>query len=239
MGMGRGRKGDNVSQEAHLLLPVKCRKVTGAHWGSATTVYHRMTADDPFPKTTASFCKMISRRSAAPSVKELEHVMDSCRVELNEIDEVWPNLYIGNITAAHNKEELRKRGITHILNAAHAAWGSKGSQAFYGTEFHYYGIAAEDSPDFDLGVHFRPASEFITKALSVPNGKILVHCILGRSRSAALVLAYLMICQNFSLADAVGKVLQNRAISPNRGFLKQLQDLDLELRYKIRLCQLL
>ncbi|XP_053164925.1 dual specificity protein phosphatase 26-like [Hemicordylus capensis] len=140
---------------------------------------------------------------------------------------------------AHNKEELRKCGITHVLNAAHAAWGSKGSQDFYGKEIHYYGIAAEDSTDFDLSIHFHPASKYIHEVLSAPNGKILVHCILGKSRSATLVLAYLMICHNFSLADAIERVLQHRAISPNRGFLKQLQDLDLELRYKINLCQLL
>ncbi|XP_066478184.1 dual specificity protein phosphatase 26-like [Tiliqua scincoides] len=188
---------------------------------------------------TATFRTMNTLHSATPSLKELERVLDSCRMELKEIDEVWPNLYLGNIVIAHNKEELRRRGITHILNAAHAAWGSRGSQVFYGQEVHYYGIAAEDCIDFDLSIHFRPASEYIHKALSAPNGKILVHCILGKSRSAALVLAYLMSRQNFSLADAIERVLQQRAISPNRGFLKQLQDLDLELRYKISPCQLL
>lgn len=35
--------------------------------------------------------------SATPSVKELEHVLDSCRMELNHVDEVWPNLYIGDM----------------------------------------------------------------------------------------------------------------------------------------------
>ncbi|XP_020651818.3 dual specificity protein phosphatase 13A [Pogona vitticeps] len=178
-------------------------------------------------------------QSAMSSVEELEHAVDSCRMELNEVDEVWPNLYIGSIVIAHNEEELRKCGITHILNAAHNAWGSKGSQDFYGKEFHYHGIAAEDSVDFDLSTHFHPASQYIHKVLSTPKGKILVHCILGKSRSAALVLAYLMIYQKFPLAEAMERVLQKRAISPNRGFLKQLQNLDLELRYKINLCRLL
>ncbi|XP_044276049.1 dual specificity phosphatase 29-like [Varanus komodoensis] len=178
-------------------------------------------------------------RPAADSVTELERALESCRVEFNEIDEVWPNLYIGNIAIAHNKEELKKLGITHILNAAHGAWGSKGSQAFYGREIHYYGIEAEDSTDFDLSIYFRPASAYIHKALGAPNGRILVHCVLGKSRSATLVLAYLMIFQNFSLPEAVERILQSRAISPNRGFLKQLQDLNMELQHKIKQCQLL
>ncbi|XP_003223192.1 dual specificity protein phosphatase 26 [Anolis carolinensis] len=181
---------------------------------------------------------MNTLKSAAPSLKELEHAMDNCRMELNEIDEVWSNIYIGGIVIAHNKEELKRYGITHILNAAHNAWGSKGNQAFYSREFLYHGIAAEDSTDFDLSVYFYPASEYIHKALSSPNGKILVHCILGKSRSATLVLAYLMIHHNFSLAAALEKILLSRAISPNRGFLKQLQDLELELRHRISLCQL-
>uniref|UniRef100_A0A670ZT32 Dual specificity protein phosphatase n=1 Tax=Pseudonaja textilis TaxID=8673 RepID=A0A670ZT32_PSETE len=138
------------------------------------------------------------------------------------------NLDNGKVTA-HNKEELRRYGITHILNAAHGAWGSKGNQTFYGSEISYYGIAAEDDVDFDLTVYFHPASEYIHQALKAPKGKILVHCVLGKSRSPALVLAYLMIYQNLSLADALEMLLQHRAISPNRGFLKQLQDLDLEL----------
>ncbi|XP_054838899.1 dual specificity protein phosphatase 13-like [Eublepharis macularius] len=183
--------------------------------------------------------KTSTPESALLSIKELEYILDSCRMELKEVDEVWPNLYIGNIVTAHDKEELRRLGISHVLNAAHAAWGSRGCQAFYGQEIHYHGISAEDDPDFDLSGHFHPASEYIHKALSAPQGKILVHCILGKSRSAALVLAYLMIYQNFSLREAIERVLQHRAISPNRGFLKQLQDLDLELLYKISPCQLL
>uniref|UniRef100_A0A8D0H2N3 Dual specificity protein phosphatase n=1 Tax=Sphenodon punctatus TaxID=8508 RepID=A0A8D0H2N3_SPHPU len=177
--------------------------------------------------------------TAAPSIQELEHVLESCRTELNHIDEVWPNLFIGDIVIAHDREELRKLGITHVLNAAHSAWGSKGDQDFYGQEIHYHGIAAEDSIDFNLSRHFYPASEYINGALSTPNGKILVHCVLGKSRSASLVLAYLMIVYHYSLAKAIQRVTLHRAISPNRGFLKQLQDLDVELHYKISLCELL
>ncbi|XP_070610029.1 dual specificity protein phosphatase 13A-like [Erythrolamprus reginae] len=182
---------------------------------------------------------MDTLRANIPSVKELERRIDSCRLELNELDEVWPKIYIGNMVTAHNKERLSQHGITHILNAAHGAWGSKGNQTFYGSEISYYGIAAEDSVDFDLSVYFHPASKYIHQALRTPKGKILVHCVLGKSRSSALVLAYLMIYQNLSLADALEMLLRHRAISPNRGFLKQLQDLDLELRCKRTLCRLL
>lgn len=30
-------------------------------------------------------------------IKELELILDSCTLELTPVDEVWPNLYIGNV----------------------------------------------------------------------------------------------------------------------------------------------
>lgn len=61
-------------------------------------------------------------------------------------------------------------------------------------------------------------------------GKVFVHCAMGVSRSGALVLAYLMICQGLSLAKAIAAVRLNRDIGPNSGFLKQLLQLELSLR---------
>lgn len=66
-------------------------------------------------------------------------------------------------------------GITHILNAAHAKQGSIGDESYYGTEFVYHGIPAEDSSKFDISVHFRTASDFIHKALKKKNGMKSSH----------------------------------------------------------------
>lgn len=61
-------------------------------------------------------------------------------------------------------------------------------------------------------------------------GKILVHCAVGLSRSATLVLAYLMIRQNMTLVEAIRTVKDHRGVIPNRGFLRQLNGLDGILR---------
>jgi protein tyrosine phosphatase len=61
-------------------------------------------------------------------------------------------------------------------------------------------------------------------------GKILVHCAVGVSRSATLVLAYLMLYHHFTLVEAIKKVKDHRGIIPNRGFLRQLLALDRRLR---------
>ncbi|XP_034049335.1 dual specificity protein phosphatase 13-like [Thalassophryne amazonica] len=142
-------------------------------------------------------------------------------------------------TAAQNKSTLLKLGITHILNAAHSKRGSIGNQSFYGNDFVYCGIPAEDSTHFDLDVYFQPAANFIHEALKAPDGKVLVHCIMGMSRSSTLVLAYLMIYHHIPLKLALQKLIQKRAIYPNRNFLALLLDLDLQLMRKKKSCQIL
>lgn len=64
----------------------------------------------------------------------------------------------------------------------------------------------------------------------VPLGKVLVHCMVGMSRSATCVLAYLMINRKMSAAEAIRTVRMHRDIHPNEGFLQQLADLDNELK---------
>ena len=57
-----------------------------------------------------------------------------------------------------------------------------------------------------------------------------MHCAVGVSRSATLVLAYLMLYHRLTLVEAIKKVKDHRGISPNRGFLRQLLALDRRLR---------
>ena len=64
-----------------------------------------------------------------------------------------------------------------------------------------------------------------------------MHWAMGVSRSGALVLAYLMICQGLSLAEAIITVRLNRDITPNLGFLEQLRQLELKLRPQSRQMQ--
>ncbi|KAF5901566.1 dual specificity protein phosphatase 13-like, partial [Clarias magur] len=83
-------------------------------------------------------------------IRALENILDGCKFDLSAVDEVWPNVYIGNVAIAQNRSALKKLGITHILNAAHAKQGSLGDESYYGTAFVYYGIPAEDSGRLSL-----------------------------------------------------------------------------------------
>lgn len=57
-------------------------------------------------------------------------------------------------------------------------------------------------------------------------GIVLIHCIMGISRSATIAIAYLIIKKGFRAKEAVEKVKKARDIRPNNGFLKQLVQLD-------------
>lgn len=104
------------------------------------------------------------------------------------------------------------------------------SAAYYrnsGIEF--FGIEALDIAVFPLFQHFPAAIEFIDGALR-DNGKVLVHCGEGISRSSTLVLAYLMVKRGMRVQDAVRQVVKNRNILPNQGFLLQLCQLHDQLQ---------
>uniref|UniRef100_A0A3Q0TI34 Dual specificity protein phosphatase n=1 Tax=Amphilophus citrinellus TaxID=61819 RepID=A0A3Q0TI34_AMPCI len=146
----------------------------------------------------------------------------------NHVDEVWPNLFIGDMSVANDRYSLWKLGITHVVNAAHGKMHCQGSHDFYGSTVDYYGVPADDSPSFDLSRYFFPCAEYIRNALDTTG--VLVHCAVGVSRSASLVLTYLMIHQHYTLLEAIDKVKEHRWIFPNRGFLKQLRALDMKLQ---------
>uniref|UniRef100_A0A8C5L864 Dual specificity protein phosphatase n=1 Tax=Jaculus jaculus TaxID=51337 RepID=A0A8C5L864_JACJA len=165
-----------------------------------------------------------------PSVLQLEELLRAGRVSCSHVDEVWPNLFIGDATTANNRFELWKLGITHVLNAAHGGLYCQGGPDFYGSSVSYLGVPAHDLPDFTISTYFSSAADFIHRALNTPGAKVLVHCVVGVSRSATLVLAYLMLHHRLSLRQAVITVRERRWIFPNRGFLHQLRQLDQQLR---------
>ncbi|XP_028651406.1 dual specificity phosphatase 29-like [Erpetoichthys calabaricus] len=167
---------------------------------------------------------------ATPGAFELERLFWHGTVKFTHVNEVWPNLYIGDEKTALDRYNLEKMGMTHILNAADGKWNvGTGPEYYSDMNIEYYGVEAEDLPGFDLSQFFYPAAKFIDKTLNNPENKLLVHCAMGRSRSASLVLAYLMIYKNMNVVEAIHQVLKNRAILPNRGFLKQLRQLDINL----------
>ena len=69
-------------------------------------------------------------------------------------------------------------------------------------------IDAEDSAEEDLLHHFDDCFRFIETARQSDHGGVLVHCFMGYSRSATIVLSYLMRKEGLSLKEAKDQVMK-------------------------------
>jgi protein-tyrosine phosphatase len=110
-------------------------------------------------------------------------------------------------------------------------------------EYEDYMIAKEDFPEIDwhrlvidddkderISEHFFKVHTIISQALA-DNKNVIVHCAAGMSRSATLVLAYLMIENRWHYEEAYNFVKKRRPIiDPNIGFVKQLKALEYRLK---------
>nr|XP_014351408.1 PREDICTED: inactive dual specificity phosphatase 27 [Latimeria chalumnae] len=129
-------------------------------------------------------------------------------------------------SVAVNKARLKRMGISHVLNTAHGTGVYTGTEFYAAMDIQYLGIEADDFPNVDISKHFRKAAEFMDEALLTYKGKILVNSVMGISRSATLIAAYLMIFHHKTIMEALMTIRKRRPISPNEGFLKQLRDLN-------------
>ncbi|XP_073684081.1 dual specificity phosphatase 29-like [Garra rufa] len=169
-----------------------------------------------------------------PPISDLLTLLLKNRRPTGAYNEVWPNIYISDAPTARDKTLLCRLGITHIVNAAHGpAHIDTGADFYSDANIEYYGVEAPDRKDFDITPFFYPTASFIHKALLLCV-KVLVHCARGVSRSATLVLAYLMINEKLTVAEAISAVCANRNILPNAGFLQQLHQLDSKLNLQRR-----
>ena len=80
----------------------------------------------------------------------------------------------------------------------------------------------------DLLPHLEEGIEYIEAGLK--KGAVLVHCQQGVSRSAIMVLAYLIRTRGFSLDTAMKRTSERRFIHPNSGFLRQLRSAECQLQ---------
>ncbi len=84
-----------------------------------------------------------------------------------------------------------------------------------------------DLPTENIQQHFSEANDFIHSA-RLSGGNVLVHCFAGMSRSATVVIAYVMSTSDYGYSDAMDLVQQVRCIDPNMGFKRQLINFERE-----------
>jgi len=100
-------------------------------------------------------------------------------------------LFLGSAYEARDKYILKKIGITHILNVTNDV------NCFFinDEEFIYAQIPLNDVGNDAIYNYFEATKEFINECnplYSKNSNKVFVHCAVGMSRSATIVIAYLM-----------------------------------------------
>ena len=86
----------------------------------------------------------------------------------------------------------------------------------------------QDDSTQNINSCFEEASNFIKEGIE--NGGCLVHCAFGISRSASLVIAYLMRDKNWKFDETFKYVLEKRKIiAPNCGFQDELRQYEIDL----------
>ena len=145
------------------------------------------------------------------------------------ISRIQEHLYLSSYKAALNYNVLKKLGITHILVVA-----SELSQCHeYVTDFEIMYIDLDDDPTENIACHFEDCNTFIGDIDDTAH-TTLVHCMAGISRSASIVMAYLMKEYGMTCASAFKLCKEKRSIiRPNRGFRKQLQEYETRLFYDL------
>ncbi len=131
-------------------------------------------------------------------------------------------LCIGDMWAANDFNIVKENNITHILNMT-------SMKLMIHPGIVHYNIELYDTVDQDILNVLDESFEFINNAIEsnkrngIKDFNILVHCQAGVSRSASIVIAYIMAHENKTYKDALEYVRKYRPIiSPNKGFVNQL-----------------
>ena len=139
------------------------------------------------------------------------------RPVLAPLSQITENLYLGNLYDAQNISYLLKIGIQKVLSLI-----TDPQLLYYPKEIEHKLIKINDFPRENIIQYFGECLLFIED-----NRKILVHCVAGASRSATIVIAYLMWKNQLDFKESAKFVEQVRpCINPNYGFVRQLQIFD-------------
>ncbi|KAL1560851.1 Protein-tyrosine-phosphatase ibr5 [Salvia divinorum] len=129
--------------------------------------------------------------------------------------EILPEfLYLGSYDNAARAELLKTQCISRVLNTVPAC------QNLYKNSFTYHCLPDEKRLPFEDAIQFLEQCER-------DRARVLVHCMSGKSRSPAIVIAYLMKSKGWRLAQSYQWVKERRpSVELNPAAYEQLQEFE-------------
>lgn len=131
-------------------------------------------------------------------------------------------LYVGAQDSV-DERNINEHFITHILSVGIEV-------PVVQADVQHCFVPCLDLPETSLVTNVLPFSNSFLEQVKRSNGRVLVHCNAGVSRSASVVIGYLIAHERMSYADALALVRRKRpCCRPNDGFAKQLIDFSAEM----------
>lgn len=119
-------------------------------------------------------------------------------------DQVYDNIYVGEIEALWHQAVVRSEGISVIVRLDQA----ERDEGHWGRDFTLLDMPIADGEIIDGDV-IDTITGFIHKHIEAES-KVLVHCQMGISRSVSMVMAYLIAYESMTLAEAFGTLRESR-----------------------------
>lgn len=130
---------------------------------------------------------------------------------------IQPGLFLSSQDPANDIESLRQNDIRHVCSI-----GLTVSNKCKDVNYRHFELL--DLPEANIEAVLRDCLQFIHENSSE---NVLVHCNAGVSRSATIVIAYLMATRGCSYDEAFAIVKDKRNCArPNEGFVEQLRSLE-------------
>lgn len=144
---------------------------------------------------------------------------------------VAAGVFIGGYRAAADRDFVRSLGVTHIVKMFADDESYPGGYHRH-PGIQYYVVGAEDRPGYDIRADAIGAVH-VVQACVAAGERVLVHCHAGISRSATVVLLWLMTRagdDRRTLKSALNMLQGVRPfVRPNEGFMSHLRATDMRI----------
>ena len=130
-----------------------------------------------------------------------------CDFQEKDVNEIIPNLWLGNYKAAYDKNFLKKYNIKYIVSIMD---NFNNNYRYDNIAYLFIPVTDEDVCKLNMIDIFNITTNFISNGLNKNKG-VLVHCKQGHHRSASIIAAFLFKHLNMNYTKVINYI---RAIRP-------------------------